>query len=906
MTGQTISHYKILSKLGEGGMGEVWEAEGLRLGRHVALKFLASHLVSDAETHKRFEREAKAAASLSHPNICTVHEIDEADGKAFLAMEFVKGEALDARIETGPMPLNEALDLGRQIAEGLQEAHAAGVVHRDIKPGNILVTPEGRAKILDFGLALLTEGSKLTKLDTTVGTVAYMSPEQAQGPEVDHRTDIWALGVVLYEMVAGVRPFKGQYDQALLYEIVNEQPEPLTGIRAGVPMELEIFVAKCLAKDAADRYDSAAELAKDLRTLAEKLKSGRSTILRTTNLTAGVPATMTAAHTLYPAEALPADAILMKRTSRRALQVVAAVATLALVVLGVIDFTRAPPDLPEKLVRRFSFSTEGLANGSISPDGKYIAYAAEIGGRSSLWLRSLATETSRELPGTEGGSGVFWSPDSASIGFQVGSELRRLSIDGGSPLALCELPARGIIFLGGTWRPDGERIVFSSGLRLYEIAARGGQPQLLFDPAESPRSSCVLPHFLPTGDGPPALVYSAASGPSDRWVAVLNLETGELRELGPGSGPVYSRDGYLIHGAANRVEPGLWALPFSRETLKPTGDPFPISTVGFAATVSHDGTLAYQDQAGNGAIQTLVWLSRTGELLEAVGQPQLYIAQPALSPDGQRVAVMSAESGIGDIWVHDLTRSTKTRLTFEDQVEVDAAWSPSGREIAYRLGGVPNRIMLRDADGSGEAVALVEAADVIVSYPDWSRDGRYLVYHALDPETQSDIRFIELGTDGDGGDPVAFLASPANERYPKFSPGGRFLAYTSDESGRNEIYVRPFPGGAGKWQASMNGGRLPRWRSDGRELYYVESSTLMAVSVSTESAFSLGRPQPLFEAPVVLASVGSDFADVASAGYDVSADGQRFLTIAPVEGADAAPSKIRVVQNWYEEFRERE
>ncbi len=279
MVGQTISHYKILEQLGAGGMGEVWKAADLKLERQVALKFLAPHLVSDPETHKRFEREAKAAASLNHPNICHVYEIDEADGKAFLAMELVKGESLEALIEKGPVALEDALDLARQLAEGLREAHNNGIVHRDIKPANALVTPDGLVKILDFGLALLTEGSKLTQLDTSVGTVAYMSPEQAQGSEVDRRTDLWALGCVLYELISGQRPFQGQYDQAIVYSILNEEPQPLTGVRTGVPVELELLVGKCLAKDAANRYQNADDLIVDLRNLGEKLKSGKSTVL---------------------------------------------------------------------------------------------------------------------------------------------------------------------------------------------------------------------------------------------------------------------------------------------------------------------------------------------------------------------------------------------------------------------------------------------------------------------------------------------------------------------------------------------------------------------------------------------------------------------------------------------------
>ena len=305
--GSTISHYKIVAKLGEGGMGVVYKAEDTKLNRQVALKFLAEYLLSDGEAKERFLREAQAAAALHHPNVCPVYEIDEVDGKTFIAMAFLEGESLEDLIAKGPLSLKESLDIARQVADGLQAAHAKNVVHRDIKPANILVSPEGRPTIMDFGLARLTEASRLTKVDTAMGTVAYMSPEQAQGMEVDSRSDLWSLGCALYEMVSGQRPFRGVYDQALLYEIVHEEPAPLTGLRTGVPIELELLASKCLAKDREDRYQSAKEIAVDLRTLAEKLKSGRSTVLRA----GAVPATMTAAHTLNPAEALAPDALVV-------------------------------------------------------------------------------------------------------------------------------------------------------------------------------------------------------------------------------------------------------------------------------------------------------------------------------------------------------------------------------------------------------------------------------------------------------------------------------------------------------------------------------------------------------------------------------------------------------------------
>ena len=344
----------------------VYKAEDTTLERAVALRFLADHLLNDPEAKERFLREAKAAAALHHPNVCPVHEIDEVDGKTFLAMAFLEGESLEDRIAKGPLSIKDALDIARQIADGLQAAHAKGIVHRDIKPANVIVSPDGRATIMDFGLARLTEASRLTKLDTAMGMVAYMSPEQAQGMEVDARTDIWALGCVLYEMVSGQRPFQGQYDQALLYEIVHEEPAPLTGLRTGVPVELELLVGECLTKKREDRTESAREVARKLRTLSDKLRSGRSTILRTGQMTGAIPATMTAAHTVNPAEALPPDAVVMRRNNKRALQALAIAAILAFLGVLAVSLKQAQP---ERAVARFSFAPEGLTEAHISPNG---------------------------------------------------------------------------------------------------------------------------------------------------------------------------------------------------------------------------------------------------------------------------------------------------------------------------------------------------------------------------------------------------------------------------------------------------------------------------------------------------------------------------------------------------------
>ena len=445
MIGRTIAHYKITETLGEGGMGVVYKAEDTKLERTVALKFLAAHLLNDDEAKARFLREAKAAAGLHHPNICPVYEISEAEGKTFISMAFIEGESLEPRIERGPLPLKEALDIGRQIAEGLEAAHDKGVVHRDIKPANVMVDAKGRATIMDFGLARLTEASRLTKANQTMGTVAYMSPEQAQGMEVDHRSDLWALGVVLYEMVRGQRPFQGEYDQALLFEIVHQEPEPLTGVRAGVPMELEFIAGKCLAKDPKDRYQTAADAIVDLRTCAEKLKSGHSTILHTGAVTGALAGPQHEASKVTTEPVAPFAPATVPSSGR----IWMALAGAFLVITAVfawLYFAKqpAPPqpitftiDPPEGVV----FASGEYAPPVLSPDGTKLAFVGMAEDANSLWVRSLDSLEAQRLPGTEGATFPFWSPDNRYLAFFADGKLNKIDTTGGPPQTLCDAPA---------------------------------------------------------------------------------------------------------------------------------------------------------------------------------------------------------------------------------------------------------------------------------------------------------------------------------------------------------------------------------------------------------------------------------------------------------------------------------
>jgi Tol biopolymer transport system component/predicted Ser/Thr protein kinase len=849
-------------------MGVVYKAEDLKLERTVALKFLAPHLVSDEAPRKRFEREAKAVAALDHPNICTVFEIDEADGTVFIAMAFVDGPTVKEKIAQRPLKLEEALEIAEQTAEGLRAAHEKGIVHRDIKPANVMINRQKHVKIMDFGLARLTDAT-VTQTAAVAGTPAYMSPEQTQGQLTDHRTDIWSLGVMLYQMISGQLPFTGERAEAVFHAIQSKEPEPVTAVRAGVPMQLELIIGKCLAKNPAERYQHIDDLLVDLSTLRKKLESG-------------VMATAGSGTRSGLAPAVPAGALNRTAIRKAALFAVVGAAVVTLSLIGVRAF-RHSPETVAQLLR--GGNTDIDAEVSISGDGKHIAYVESQGGQ--LWVRDIDQEQAHPVPGATRVYQAFWSPDNQYIGYSAGQfcagcDLVRIPAQGGTPLLITKLEGA---FRRASWSSDGETIVYCDTTGMYTVPTRGGSPTLMVR-----HPHIEHPSFLDLPGGRRAFLYAAVEPGQPGhgiYVQVVGEDRRRLITLSSSGNPypAYSPSGHIIYVDGMGDSTAIWALPFSLAKLQASGTAFPIVQHGASQMVSRTGTLVYSDVPSNRF--QLTWVDRSGKSLSTIGQPQRQESL-ALSPDGRRLAVEGRDGGF-DIWVYDLEREIKTRFTNDAAAETLSAWTPSGDEISYasdRNGTYD--IFSKPSSGNGEAKLLV-GTPLDELGPDWSPDRRFLIYMAGSRETRSQLLYRERRQDGSLGEPVVFLKTSFNERAPRFSPDGSFVAYVSDESGKLEVYVRDFPKGANRWQISSNGGNAPRWRRDGKEIFYLQRNTLMAASVTTRPSFSAGAPAALFERGTL------------QVGYDVSPDSKRFIILDKPAGEP--PLSIHIVHNWFEEFR---
>jgi Tol biopolymer transport system component/predicted Ser/Thr protein kinase len=887
LPGRRLGPYEILSAIGAGGMGEVYKARDTRLDRIVAIKVLPTYLADRGELRERFEREAKTIASLNHPHICVLHDIGHQDGIDYLVMEYLEGETLAQRLQKGPLPIQQVLQYAIEIADALDKAHRKGITHRDLKPGNIMLAKSG-TKLLDFGLAKLTQEaapatpdsqlptmkSAITAQGTILGTLQYMAPEQVEGKEVDARTDIFAFGAVVYEIATGKRAFQGKTSASVMAKILEAEPPPMASLSPMTPPALDRIVKGCLAKDPDERWQSARDICEQLRWIAAR-----------------------------SAQVEPAKTAAPVTTNWRERLAWAAAGLIACVVVGLAVWNLRPAPAPRPITRftlplppaqvPMGIDVPRLA---ISPDGAHVAFVANPsgGGLQRLYLRAMDDSEAKPLSGTEGALAPFFSPDGQWIGFfATDNKLKKISINGGAIVTICDAPAVAVD--RATWGPD-ETIIFRTAgtISLLQVFAAGGVPKPVGaeDPAK-PSFTGMWPEFLPAAN---ALLfvtgYSGNNLANTSQVVVRSLKTGERRELVGGASPTYSPTGHLLY-----VQGGtLTAVPFDLKRLTVAGSPVPVvenvtqSIVTGTAqySLSRTGTLIYFSGGVQGVQRKLVWVDRKGAEQPVPAPPHGY-RTPRISPDGRRIAVAGVDA---DIWLYDLSRDSLTRLTFKGGVV--PAWSPDGKHVTFgSTGGKRNtNAYWQPSDGSGSAEALTAFGENAHNIGSWSPDGQVLSFEEINPVTGRDVWVYTLS------DRKAhpFLNTQFNETAPEFSPDGRWLAYASDESGRYEIYVQPYPGPGGKWQISTDGGTEPRWTRNG-EIFYRSGTKMMAVETKLKPTFSAEKPKVLFD--------GSYLPTLQTmANYDVTPDGQRFLMVKPSE-EDASTRQINVVLNWFEELKQK-
>ncbi len=891
LIGKKISHYNVTEKLGAGGMGEVYRATDTKLNRDVALKVLPEEFARDADRMARFKREAQVLASLNHPNIASIYGLEEADGVRCLVLELVEGPTLAERIAAGPLPVEEALGIARQIAEALEAAHEKGIIHRDLKPANVKVTPEGTVKVLDFGLAKALEDDPssfdisesptlsvaATQAGVILGTAAYMSPEQARGQAVDKRADIWAFGVVLFEMLTGRRAFTGETISDTLAAVLRAEVD-WEAVPADMPASIRKLLRRCLTRERKQRLQAIG----DARV---ELESPEPSDL------AGV------------ASSKPAP-------GRYAVSWAVAAMLIAVVVIAFafLYFRQAPLELQGAKLQLLP--PDGFEFGSIavSPDGRGLAFTAvDSSGNAQLWLRPLNALTAQPLPETEGASYPFWSPDSRFIAFFADNKLKKIDASGGSPQTLCDLiDAKGGA-RGGSWSRSGVILFGVSAFHpapLYQVSDKGGEPRPVTTlETFSNAAHHGWPSFMPDGR---YFLYLAINevDPDRTGIYLGSLDAPDARLLvRADTGAAYARDaaggtGYVLFVR----ERTLMAQAFDPRRLEMTGDAVPIAErvgVDLSAqrskfSASENGVLVYG--AGSGTSQ-LLWFDRTGTPLGSLGPPGRDI-DFRISPDGHRVAAQrEVETGRAHIFLLELARGTSARFTFEPTYHAAPVWAPDGSRLTFfKVGDGRWSIWEKVSSGAGAQRLLLSTSNDLVPN-DWSPDGKFLLYSERAPDTRADLWVLAargVGSDQPRGTP--FVRTQSDETFARFSPDGRWVVYQSNQTGRYEIYVRKFPAddsGPGGKLISTDGGIEPRWPRRGKEIFYIGSDNmLMAVDVRSGATIEVGVPRPLFPTR-----------PVGVLRYDVTADGQRFLVATPTDEAVSAP--VTVVLNWHEELRRR-
>ncbi len=889
--GTRLGPYEIVSPLGAGGMGEVYKARDTRLGRDVAIKVLPSHLSENPEFKQRFEREAKAISQLSHPHICALYDVGSHEGTEYLVMELLEGQNLSDRLEKGPLPTEQVLKFGIEIADALDKAHRQGIVHRDLKPGNIMLTRSG-VKLLDFGLAKtlvpgpstrgqayapggwpegpgegvsslpteLSPSQPLTERGMIQGTFQYMAPEQLEGKGADRRTDIFAFGCVLYEMATGKKAFTGSSRASLIGAIMNAEPPSISSLQPMTPPALDRVVKTCLAKDPDDRFQDAHDVKLQLEWIAE---AGSQ---------AGAPAVV----------------ISRRRNRDRIAWIGFGAATLVALLLGIGYVRRAPvPPSPVKLPLVLPEAVGVVQTPQISPDGKTLAFVAIKNGKSQIWIRPLEGLDPRPVSGTDGASGrPIWSPDSRDIAFVAyedlnttrNGKLERVKIAGAPPQTICDIAGRAA---HGAWGRAGT-ILFDAQGMIRRVSAAGGVPQIVVKGEAG--STVGFPSLLP--DGKHFVYFDLADRTHEGRLMVASLDPREKprKLLESDSAAQYAPTGHLLYVK----EGSLVARPFDPSALKVSGEAVPVAEQmkaagnGFADfSVSENGILVYRGGAGDQ--YRLVWVDRSGKEISEIDRPGSYrVAR--LSRDDSRlaVAIWDTRARSTSLWIRDLARGVTSRFTFDSANDVVPVWSPDGSRIVFssdRKG--PMSLFEKASTGTGPEKEIWSCGDPLVA-GDWSADGRFLLVNRRTPTNKGDIWIVPM--DGTGK-PFPFVEGPFADFGGAFSPDVRYVAYMSDESGRFEVYVQRFPGPGGKWQVSAAGGIEPRWSADGRTIYFrTPDGKFMAAPVETRVTFSTGVPRELF-----------DGTKAQPVEFEVSRDGQRFLLL-ELGGSLASP--ITVVLHW--------